>query len=109
MDFISFLILLVIAAVVSGVLHYLLNYRVTPGIWSFLSKVVIAYIGAMLGSFFFGEWWTVVAYENVYIVPAILGAFAILIVAVDVAKTLKEPSEGAVGSTVGEDEPELRN
>ena len=92
MEFISFLILLVIAAVVSGVLHYPLKYHVTPGIWSFLSKVVVAYIGAMLGPFFFGEWWTAVAYGDVYIVPAILGAFAILIVAVDVAKMLKEPS-----------------
>ena len=69
-----------------------MKYHVTPGIWSFLSKVVIAYIGAMLGSSFFGEWWTGIAYENVYIVPAILGAFAILIVVVDVAKTLKGSS-----------------
>ena len=92
MDFTSFVMLLVIAAVVSGVLHYPLKYHVTPGIWSYLSKVVIAYIGAMLGSSFFGEWWTGLVYGNVYIVPAILGAFAILIVVVDAAKTLKGSS-----------------
>ena len=42
MDFVSFVVLLVIAAVMSWVLHYPLKYNVTPGIWSFLSKVVIA-------------------------------------------------------------------
>ena len=94
MDFVSFVILLVIAAVASGVLHYPLKYHVTPGIWSFLSKVVIAYIGAMLGSSVFGEWWAGVVYGNVYIVPAILGAFAILIMVVDVAKTLRGSSGG---------------
>ncbi len=31
MDFISFLILFVISLVVSGILHYGLNYYVTPG------------------------------------------------------------------------------
>ncbi len=89
MDFISFIIFVVIAVVVSWVLHYPLKYHVTEGVWSFLSKVVFAYIGAMLGSSFFGEWWPAVAYGGVYFVPAILGAFAILIVIVDVAKTLK--------------------
>jgi hypothetical protein len=42
MDFISFIILLVIAVVVSWVLHYPLKYYVTAGVWSFVSKVVIA-------------------------------------------------------------------
>jgi len=92
MDFISFIILLVIAVVVSWVLHYPLKYYVTAGVWSFVSKVVIAYIGAMLGSSFFGEWWPAVAYGDVYFVPAILGALAILIVVVDLAKILKGSS-----------------
>jgi len=89
MDFLSFIVLLVIAAVTSWVLHYPLKFHVTPGIWSFFSKMVFAYIGAMLGSSLFGEWWTGAVYGNVFIVPAILGAFATLIVVVDVAKTLR--------------------
>jgi len=93
MDFISFIILLVIAVVVSWVLHYLLKYYVTAGVWSFVSKVVIAYIGAALGSPFFGEWWPGVAYGDIYFVPAILGAFAILIVVVDLAKIRKGSSD----------------
>jgi hypothetical protein len=50
MDFVSFLILLVISIVVSGILHYWLEYYVTPGFWSFCSKVVVGWVGAWLGS-----------------------------------------------------------
>src|ERR1051326_2757731 len=50
MDFVSFLILLVISVVVSGALHYWLEYYVTPGIWSFVSKVIVGWVGAWLGS-----------------------------------------------------------
>ena len=39
MDFISFLILLVISVVVSAILQYGLKYYVTPGFWSFSFKV----------------------------------------------------------------------
>ncbi|MFQ5548751.1 MAG: hypothetical protein ACE5FV_10690 [Woeseia sp.] len=92
MDFVSFLVLLIIAVIVAGVLHYPLKYYVTPGIWSYLSKVVIAYVGAHLGAYFFGQWWPGVAYGEIYIVPAALGALAIVIVVVDVAKTLKGSS-----------------
>ena len=40
MDFISFLILLIISVVVSAILHYGLEYYVTPGFWSFCSSRV---------------------------------------------------------------------
>lgn len=92
MDFISFLILLVISLVVSGVLHYGLNYYVTPGHWSFCSKVAVGWIGAWLGSPVFGNWphrWPFLHYDQVYIIPAILGALALLVVAVDLAKVAR--------------------
>ena len=60
--FISFVILLVISVVVSAVLHYGLSYYVTPGHWSFASKVVVGWIGAWWGTPLFGEWWEGVAY-----------------------------------------------
>jgi hypothetical protein len=44
-DSIGFLILLVISIVVSGVLHYGLNYYVTPGFYLFCSKVVVGWMG----------------------------------------------------------------
>ena len=85
-DFISFIILLVISVVVSGILHYGLNYYVTPGIASFCSKVVIGWVGAWLGSPGLGHWLPGLQYHDVYYIPAILGSLALLVVAVDVAK-----------------------
>ncbi len=85
MDFISFLILLVISIVVSAVLHFILKFYIIPGWRSYLSKVCIGWVGAWLGSPVLGHWW--LNYKEVYIVPAILGAFAILVLAVDIIKT----------------------
>ena len=87
--FISFVILLAISVVVSAVLHYGLAYYVTAGHWSFASKVVVGWYGAWWGTPLFGEWWEGVAYGQVYIVPAVVGSVAILIVAVDVGKMCK--------------------
>ncbi len=86
MDFISFLILLVISVVVSAILHFGFKYHVTPGIWSFCSKIVVGWIGAWLGTPIGGHWLPNVAYEQIYIIPAILGSLALLIVVIDVAK-----------------------
>jgi uncharacterized membrane protein YeaQ/YmgE (transglycosylase-associated protein family) len=89
MDFVSFLILLIISLVVSGVLHYGLSYYATPGHWSFLAKVGAGWLGAWIGSPVLGYWphrWPVFHYQTIYIIPAILGALAVLVVAVDLAK-----------------------
>ena len=89
MDFVSFLILLIISVVVGGILHFGFKYYVVPGIWSFLSKVVIGWVGAWLGPQVFGAWWKDVAIEGVYIVPAILGSLFLLIFAVDYVQSAK--------------------
>jgi uncharacterized membrane protein YeaQ/YmgE (transglycosylase-associated protein family) len=86
MDFVSFLILLVISVVISGILHFGLSYYVTPGLWSFASKVVVGWIGAWLGSPVFGHWFPGLNYQNVYYIPAILGSLALIVVAVDLFK-----------------------
>lgn len=86
MDFISFLILLVISVVVSGILHYGLNYYVTAGFWSFCSKVVVGWVGAWLGSPIFGHWLPGLQYQEIYYIPAILGSAALILVAVDLVK-----------------------
>ena len=87
MDFISFLILLVISLVVAAILHFGLKYYIIPGPSSYLSKVVVGWLGAWLGSPVFGYWWQGLNYKEVYIVPAILGAFALLVLVIDVVKT----------------------
>ena len=85
MDFISFLILLVISIVVSAVLHFILKFYIIPGWRSYLSKVGIGWVGAWLGSPVLGYW--SFNYKEVYIVPAILGCLAILVFAVDIINT----------------------
>jgi hypothetical protein len=89
MNFISFLILLVVSVAVSAVLHYGLKYYVTPGLWSFCSKVVVAWIGAWLGSPVLGYWpheIPMLGYGNIWFIPAILGSLAALVLAVDLVK-----------------------
>jgi len=94
MDFISFLILSIISVVVSAVLHYGLNYYATPGLASFFSKIVIGWVGAWLGSPVFGHWWEALNYGQVYIIPAILGSLAALVLAVESVKTWASASKG---------------
>jgi uncharacterized membrane protein YeaQ/YmgE (transglycosylase-associated protein family) len=84
-DFVSFLILLIISVVVSAVLHFVFKMYIVAGWRSYISKVCIGWVGAWIGSPVLGYWWF--GYEQVYIIPAILSCFAILIVAVDVVKT----------------------
>ncbi len=89
MDFISFLTLLIISVVVSAILHYGLQYYVTPGVSSFCSKVVLGWVGAWLGSPVLGHWpsrFPFLQHGDVWVIPAILGSLAVLLVAVDVAK-----------------------
>lgn len=103
MDFISFLILLVVSVVVSGILHFGFKYYVIPGLSSYLSKVVIGWLGAWLGSPVFGRWWEGVNYGDVYIIPAVLGSLALLALAVDVVKTVgsTRSGEGSASTAAG--------
>jgi uncharacterized membrane protein YeaQ/YmgE (transglycosylase-associated protein family) len=95
MDFWSFAILLVISLAVSWLLHFGLEYYVTPGPWSFASKVVVGWFGAWLGTPVFGKWFPGFNYNDVYYIPAILGAAAILLVAVDLMKMKNAGNSGA--------------
>jgi len=92
MNFISFIILLGISLVVSVIMHFVFKYYVRPGWNSFVSKVIFGWIGAWLGSPVFGHWFESVKYENIYIIPAILGSIAILIFATDIIKSVKAVS-----------------
>ena len=95
MDFISFIILLIISIVVSGVLHFYFKFYIIPGWWSYASKVLIGWVGAWLGSPIFGYWWQGLNYNQVYIVPAILGSLASVIFVVDLIKTCSTIFESA--------------
>ena len=84
MDFVAFVILLIISVAVSAVLHYGFKFYATPGLSSFLSKVVAGWIGAWLGSPVLGHWFEGVNYGEVYFLPAIIGSAAMLVLAIDV-------------------------
>lgn len=88
MDFVEFAILAVIAGAVAGVFHFVLHFHIVPDLWSFLGKVVLAWIGAWLGSPVLGHWWNGLNYGDIYYFPAILGAIGAVILSVDLFKTL---------------------
>jgi uncharacterized membrane protein YeaQ/YmgE (transglycosylase-associated protein family) len=72
MSFGSFLVLLVVGAVVAVVYHYAFQYRFLEGWDSVAGKIALGWLGAWLGSPVLGHWsWAI---EQVYVVPAILGA-----------------------------------
>ena len=74
MNFVSFLTLTIIGAVVAAIYHWGLRYRVAEGLDAAFGSLVVGWVGAWLGSPVLGHWlWK---YENVYIVPAVLGAIA---------------------------------
>jgi len=92
MDFVAFLILLIISLVVSLILHFVLKMEVRAGVESFIGKVIWGWVGAWLGSPVFGYWFPGLNYQGVYIVPAILGSFALLILMIDLVKSVKATS-----------------
>ena len=93
MDFVSFIILLCISVVVSLIVHFVFKCYIRKGVYSLISKVIFGWIGAWLGSPIFGYWFKGVNYKEVYIIPAILGSFVILILLVDLVKTFKTTIE----------------
>ena len=84
MDFVAFIILVVISVGVSAILHYGFKFYTAPGLSSFFSKVVAGWIGAWLGSPVLGHWFEGVNYGEVYFLPAIIGCAAILVLAIDI-------------------------
>jgi len=84
MDFLAFLYLLVISAIIALVLGNLPKLKITlPG--GIITAIIVAYIGARLGAFLFGNW-PFLTIQGISILPSILGA----IVAILLAKTTVE-------------------
>jgi uncharacterized membrane protein YeaQ/YmgE (transglycosylase-associated protein family) len=84
MNFLSFFVLFLIGAAVAIVYHNVIRYRFLEGNDAFVGKWIVGWLGAWLGSPVFGHWfWKI---ENVYLVPAILGAIATVHLTVLAAK-----------------------
>ena len=86
MSFLSFLVLTVIGAVVAVVYHNVIRYRLLEGNDALFGKLIVGWLGAWLGSPVLGHWlWKI---ENVYVVPAILGAIVAIHLTVLTGKAL---------------------
>lgn len=88
MNFASFLVLLVEGAIAAYVLHYLVRYRFLTGLDGFLGKWVLGWVGAWLGSPVLGHWFGRISLAHVYLVPALIGAFAAAFSEVGLCKML---------------------
>ncbi len=88
MTLMSFVVLLIISAVVAAVLHYGLKLHISSDALSFIATTIWAYAGAWLSMHVFGMWLPEIGYGGVAIVPAALGSAAIIVVLVDFVKTL---------------------
>jgi uncharacterized membrane protein YeaQ/YmgE (transglycosylase-associated protein family) len=75
MSFLSFLILLILSGFAAAVLQWVIRYRVLTGIEGFFAKWIAGWIGAWLGPAVLGHWFGPVMLWNIYIIPALIGAF----------------------------------
>ena len=92
MNFLSFLLLLGIGVVVAIVLHYGLRYRFLDGWDAIFAKVAVGWLGGWLGSPVLGYWSYKV--QNIYLVPAILGSIAAVMLSVTTLKALEKAFAG---------------
>ena len=95
MQFGSFILLLIIGVVISLILHYGLQFYVTPGTRSFLGKVVVGWLGGWLGSPVLGHWGPSVNVDQVFIIPAILSLVGAILLMVGDRTTEVEKRQNA--------------
>jgi uncharacterized membrane protein YeaQ/YmgE (transglycosylase-associated protein family) len=75
MNFGAFLVLFVAGLIAAVVIHYLFRYRFLEGLDGFLGKWIAGWVGAWLGSPVLGHWFGRVRIGNIYLIPALVGAF----------------------------------
>ena len=88
MNFRALLVLFVAALIAAGVLHYVIRYRFLDGFDGFVGKCIAGWVGAWLGSPVLGHWFERAKLANVYLIPALLGAFVGAFVVTATGKTL---------------------
>lgn len=75
MSFSSFLVLLIAAVIAAIVLHYIVRYRLLEGFDGCVGKLIAGWVGAWLGSPIVGHWFEPIKIADVYLIPALVGAF----------------------------------
>jgi hypothetical protein len=76
MQFPSFLVLLILSAIAAAGIHWGFRYRLFHGTDGFLGQWMVAWLGAWLGPAVLGHWFGPAMLGNIYVIPALLGAFA---------------------------------
>lgn len=76
MSFPSFLLLLILSAIAAAIVHWVVRYRLFEGIDGFLGQWIVAWLGAWLGPAVLGHWFGSLLLWNIYVLPALIGAFA---------------------------------
>jgi len=77
MSFLPFLVLLIISVVISLIMFFWTGFRI-EGLKcrGLCPLIVIGWLGGWVGSPVFGHWFSPLCVDNVYVIPAILGAGA---------------------------------
>ncbi len=83
-QFLPWLWLAIIGAVVSLVWHFVLRIKSAGGYWF---QLIVAWIGAWLGTPIFGDW-GFLTFNGVSIIPALLGSVAAVMLVVGTEKQL---------------------
>jgi hypothetical protein len=87
MNFGPFIVLLIISAIWSAILHSS-GYRVLPGLDGYFAKLITGWIGGWIGSPVLGYWSGAFFGSNVHVIPAILGSIAAIFMQVAVLRAL---------------------
>jgi uncharacterized membrane protein YeaQ/YmgE (transglycosylase-associated protein family) len=90
MNFGAFLTLLILGFIAAIVMHFIIRYQVLGIVDGFFAKWIAGWIGAWLGGPVLGHWWFQI--QNVWIIPALVGAFAGAFSVVALAKAAREPA-----------------
>jgi uncharacterized membrane protein YeaQ/YmgE (transglycosylase-associated protein family) len=76
MPFLSFLVLLILSVIAAAAMHWVFRYRLASGNDGFFGQWIVAWLGAWLGPAVLGHWFDSFMLWNIYLLPALIGAFA---------------------------------
>lgn len=76
MSFFPFLILLILSGFAAAIVHWVCRYRLFNGFDGFIGQWIIGWVGAWIGPYVIGRWAGPVMLWHIYIIPALIGAFA---------------------------------
>ena len=85
--FIEFLLLFIISIVVAAILQQAGIFPKDKN--DLIFNTIIGWLGGWLGSPVFGYWFEPLSYESIYILPAIIGSFAAIIIVDHCCRYLK--------------------